>query len=85
MKIETIKDLDKLMQLCRKRGISAIEVDNIKFNLGVEPVAQKQPQYSPQPQMPTYSPGGITPDTTDGLTEDQLLFYSVSETQDQLS
>lgn len=37
MKIESFKDLRKLIKLCRETGVDAIEVDNIKFNLGAPP------------------------------------------------
>ncbi len=33
MKIDDLDQLEKLIRLCRKTGISAIEIDNIKFNL----------------------------------------------------
>jgi hypothetical protein len=37
MKINNIKDLQKIIALCRKSGVEAIEIDNVKLNLGPEP------------------------------------------------
>lgn len=39
MNVSTIKELAKLIDLCRKKGIEEIEVDNLKFKLG--PVKEK--------------------------------------------
>lgn len=41
MKINDIKDLEKVVKLCRRLGIDALEVDNIKFNLGLAPKRQR--------------------------------------------
>lgn len=83
MKIDSLKDLEKLIKLCRKTGIEAIEVEGLKMNLGPTPVIisekrQKSVQKS-NDMLPVYTPGGITEDTkieTNGLTDEQLLFYS---------
>jgi hypothetical protein len=75
VKIDNLKELSKLMTLCRKQGVAAIEIDNIKFNLGPEPAPTKWVEA----QIPTYTPGGITADTkivTDELTPEQLLMWS---------
>ncbi len=37
MKIESLKDLEKLVKLCRKAGIQTLKADGIEFTLGVEP------------------------------------------------
>lgn len=77
MKIENLKQLQKLIQLCRKTGVEAIEVDNIKMNLGPVPktVIHKQQSIA----ISSFNQDGITAETqipTTGLTDDQLLFYS---------
>jgi len=38
MKIECLRDLDKLLVLCRKRGVQSIRVDGVEFHLGPVPV-----------------------------------------------
>lgn len=80
MKIETLKDLDKLISLCRKRGVETVKVDNIEFRLSdQEPVRTEPRRSSTVMQATGIAPGGVTDDTkilTDELTPDQLLFYS---------
>lgn len=83
MKIENAKDLGKLIALCRKQGIKSIKIDGIELELGEEPVKASTARSVNQPQaedtIPSWTPGGIGPDTkilTDELSPDQLLFYS---------
>lgn len=92
MKIESTKDLKKLIQLCRTMGVEAIEVDGVKMNLGPTPVIVSKTRYKAQPETQvsntTLAPGGITEDIripTNGLTDEQLLFYSAQDhtTQDE--
>lgn len=42
MKIDTLKDLQALVKMCRKTGIKSIEVDGVKLQLGDEPISQKR-------------------------------------------
>lgn len=77
MKIENLSDLERIVSLCRKKGIDSIEIDGIKLSLGSEPTkrpytrkgtAASQPD-SPE-HIPTYndiqtlfwSSGGIPPE-----------------------
>lgn len=84
MKIDNLKDLKKLIQLCRTTGIEAIEVDGLKMNLGPTPVSYKQHKTATtllkdNISNGTVAPGGITEEIqipTTGLTDEQLLFYS---------
>lgn len=72
-----IKELKKIIELCRKTGVTEFKIDNIEFKLGAEPY--KAPQVTKAAQNVTYAPGGITADTriqTDELTDEQLLYYS---------
>ena len=49
MKVNTLKDLEKLLKLARKTGVQVMEVDGVKFSLGAEPYkAQQQPMEIPQ-------------------------------------
>jgi hypothetical protein len=78
MVISSIKELDRLMKLCRKNGVSAIEIDNIKFNLGPEPITQEPRQILGSPIVTgSFDPGQIV---TDELTEEQKLFGSSDPT-----
>ena len=75
MKIESLKELDKLMLMCKKRGVDSITIDGITFHITVD-VPEMKTSYSTA--APTISTG-ISADTkivTDELTEEQLMFYS---------
>lgn len=37
MKIDSIKDLEAVINLCRRKGVTSIEIDNIKLALGEKP------------------------------------------------
>lgn len=88
MKIDTLKDLEKLVKLCRRLGIDAMEIGDIKFGLGQLPVIPKKSNIQSMFQeadlrIPKYNPvvTDSTPDIikTDELTDEQLLFYSSNE------
>lgn len=80
MKIESLKDLEKVIKLCRKLGVEVIKVDGVELVLGH--MATPSPQRSwtaPKVSLAAYPPNGITSDTkiiTDELTPEQMLFYS---------
>lgn len=84
MKIDSIKDLEKVIKLCRKTGITAIKIDGIEFGLGPVPAIRQISAVqiladNQEPTMPVYTPGGVDETTkilTDELSPDQLLFYS---------
>ena len=81
MKIESLNELKKLFKLCREAGIDAMEVDNIKISFGPAPVYSNVKQTVRLPSQTALAPGGITDETKieigGGLTEEQLMFYSV--------
>jgi hypothetical protein len=90
VKVQSLKELQKLIQLCQKTGVTAIEVDGIKMNiqafhktasridLNAFPEADiRVPAYTPiQAQDTANEPIELKIDMPDELTEDQLLFYS---------
>lgn len=79
MKIDNIKDLKKVIQLCRETGVDIIKCDGIELVLGSAPAkAVKQRNSS----VETFSSivGPDTPiETPDELTPEQLMFYSASD------
>lgn len=92
MKIDTLKDLEKIIKLCRKTGVSAMRIDGVEFELGPEQAniniqkPSKRFVEELQPQMPVFTPGGITAETkipTDGLTDEQLLMWSAQGHEQQ--
>ena len=97
MKIDSIKQLDRLLALCQKRGVTAIKVDGIELQVLPHNQATKRgmirhdsnidtnvfPEESIK--VPTYTPviddGKVDEET---LTDEQMLFYSARpETPEQ--
>lgn len=88
--LKTLKDLEKAIKLCRKLGIHAIEIGDVKFELGAMPQTMPAARRVSQTLPGVEAPGGITEEvlipTTPAqnaaqLTEEQLLFYSVGGEQ----
>lgn len=88
MKIENIKELAKVIALCRKQGVLAIKIDGIELQLSPTVNQVRAPQLTDfsndfpeaQVQVPKYSPiADASPDSVDmpdELSEEQLMFYS---------
>ena len=87
MNISDLKDLEKLMKLCRKQGIESITIDGIvlKFDTYFESrrvISKSKPEkeyvIDPTENVKIESNIPSTPDKieTDGLTEEQMLYYS---------
>lgn len=88
MTISSLKELQKLIALCRKTGVASIKVDGIEFNLGALPSVKTQSKpidfSSDFPESSIKVPqfqGYVAPIVdekiqTDELSEEQLLFYS---------
>lgn len=83
MKIDSQKDLAKLIALCRKTGVQSIRVDNIEFHLGEAPlVTSSKPKSSislPKAESPSTGPDVVE---SDEMTEEQLLMWSVTGSPD---
>ena len=69
--IKDLKELEKLLKLCRKQGVQNIKLGEIEFKLGDLPyVESRHIQGIDQPQDPLADfPQGV-------LTPEQLIFYS---------
>ena len=88
MTVSSLKDLKKLLELCRSQGVKTLEVDGIKFELNEQiqsfkPASKRKlKEVSESVNFPPNSgvdeniviPRMDIPD--DGLTADELLFYS---------
>lgn len=87
MKIESHKDLVKIIALCRKQGVEFIKLNDFEMRLGPPEMTTTSIKRKQQVLLDSnllYSPDGITADTkiiTDELTPDQLLFYSTGDQQ----
>lgn len=87
MTISNLKDLKKLIQLCRSQGVDAIEVNGIKFGLKDIPKAQKKYKHISEPSnslSPNLDENISIPQMhidTDELSEEEMLFYSAPSVQ----
>lgn len=87
MKIENLKELQKLVKLCRKLGIENIEVDGVKLQLAELPKPLRR-QGKSQSIPIGDNVGSLTEtDKIDipQLTDEQLLFWSVAAQPDPAS
>lgn len=70
--IESLKDLEKLLRLCRKQGVTEIKLGTVELKLGDLPLEQRHT--SDQGEVPTDNPFANFPQGE--LTPEQLMFYS---------
>ncbi len=90
MTINNLKDLEKLIKLCRKTGVQAITVDGISLQLGSLPVKASTSQSFMDMQLPTITIPQVNENTpitppepikSDAPTEEELLFWSADSTE----
>ncbi len=68
--ISTLKDLEKLLKLCRKQGVDEIKLGDVSLKFGELPLERRQSADEPQADDPLEGfPEGM-------LTPEQLMFYS---------
>lgn len=67
--IENQKDLERLLKLCRKQGVTEITLPSVSFKLGELPV--KHPTESIEDQDDKYADFPDTP-----LTPEELTFFA---------
>ncbi len=97
MKIESLKDLQKLIKLCHATGVSAIEVDGVKMNLELG-YAQVKPKHLAKdaPKQTTTrsglpiieSPANqaiIDAISSDGPTDEDIMNWSVRDDSQEFS
>ena len=70
--IENLKDLEKLLKLCRKQGVTEIDLGTVKFKLGDLPLEQSLQSES----FEDISPNPYKNFPQGELTPEQLMFYS---------
>ena len=66
--VQNLKDLEKLLKLCRKQGVTEIDLGSVKFKLGDLPPDPSQ-EVDTENRDITGFPDGV-------LTNEQLMFYS---------
>ena len=87
--INNLKDLRQLISLCRKTGVSDVEIQGIKLHLGLMPFKRNKslidtfpeasipvPQYQPLNAQETSNEAIEPISMPDELSQEQLLFYS---------
>lgn len=90
MTINSLKELERLVKACRRLGVDSITVDGIELKLGAKPAASASSKRKPQslvnmPTVPVFGQDGLADAQipTDMLTNEQMLFYSVTEGEQQ--
>lgn len=73
MQLPDLKQLDKLIALCRKRGVTVIKIDNMELTLSESAPVKSSKK---QDQLPQSSASLFESDT---LTDEQLLNWSIME------
>lgn len=84
MKIENLKELQRVISACRRLGVQSIKIDSIELHLGELPPKEVKAKIAAgkeaSPGINSYAPGGVTENTKieapEELTEEQLMFYS---------
>lgn len=80
MKVETLKDLKKVILLCRETGVDILKVDGIELVLGSQPQPKAVKRSNSPVENFSSAVGPDTPiETPDELTPEQLMFYSASD------
>lgn len=78
--IQNLKELEKLLKLCRKQGVTEIKLGSVELKLGDMPVSQAeftQTANAPDPRDPLANfPEGM-------LTPEQLAYYSSGGSPDE--
>ncbi len=62
MKVESLKEFEALLKICKKHGVSDIKIDNIELKLELQNL--KTEQTSDKIEV------------TDQMTNEEILFYS---------
>lgn len=66
--IESLKDLEKLLRLCRKQGVTEIKLGSVELKLGDMPQEKAQLEHDPVDPLRNFPSGE--------LSAEQLMFYS---------
>jgi len=72
--INDLKDLQKLLKLCRSQGVTEIDLGTVKLKLGDMPQTEQSVRYNVQDDVPSDNPYANFPQGI--LTPEQLMFYS---------
>ena len=73
MQLPDLKELDKLIALCRKRGVTVVKVGELQLTLSEDAPASK-PRGKAAAKKAAEAPG--EPENFDSLSEEDKLFWS---------
>jgi len=93
MKIDTLKQLENVIKLCRKQGVTDIKIDGVELHVGPLPVKAMRSlssytNKSVEPTITQYVPiiteqdkilQEVSQIESDELTDEQKLFWSSEE------
>ena len=60
--VQSIKDLERLLKLCRKQGVTELTAFEISFKLGDLPVRHPEQSIEDQDQIENFPDGMLTPE-----------------------
>ncbi len=63
--IKDLKELQALLKLCRKQGVTEVSLEGVSIKFGALPERKSQDEEADADDIPT-----------DGLTPEQLLYFS---------
>jgi hypothetical protein len=66
--IESLKDLERLLKICRKQGVTEIKLKDVEFKLGDLPMERGSNEVEIEDPLTGFPEGELTPE--------QLMFYS---------
>lgn len=71
MDLPNVKDLGKVIDLCRKKGVKIFQLGELRLELGDEPIrhtSDDKPEHNPADPYANFPQGDLSPT--------QLMFYS---------
>lgn len=69
MTIDNLKELERLVKMCRRTGVDKITVDGVTIEMGAEPVQSSKASAEETADE-------TQPKELNSLSEEQLLYYS---------
>lgn len=76
MDLPNLKELDKMIALCRKRGVTVIKIGALELQLGDAPKAQSRKDAKGAAPKASQFNEKIDTDGWDSLSPEQKLFFS---------
>lgn len=79
MKLESLNDIKKLIDLCRKAGVESIKVEGLELKLGELPETRRYTRRQSQSELPVGTvTDGVQVVDEDSMNPEDLLFWSAT-------